>query len=111
MLWENPNDPNTEPVELGGRSSAVWTIAFSREGSRLAAAGADSTIEVWNIRTRSLERTISLGRTVRVRTLAFSPLDQTLAAGTEDGLIHLLEANGGATSWNADQGRIQASAD
>ena len=57
---------------------------------------------------RRIERTISVGRPVRVRTLAFSPVNETLAAGTEDGLIHLLEVNGGATSWSADQGRIQA---
>lgn len=108
LLWENPNDPDAEPIRLGEHTSAIWTIAFSSDGSRLAAAGADSIIDVWSVDMRRIERTISVGRPVRVRTLAFSPVNETLAAGTEDGLIHLLEVNGGATSWNAGQGRIQA---
>jgi len=35
-------------------------------------------------------------------------VNEILAAGTEDGLIHLLEIDGGATSWDAGQGRVQA---
>ena len=40
-----------EPIELGGHPFAIWSIAFERNGSRMAAGSWDGTIKLWNATT------------------------------------------------------------
>ena len=68
------------PGRMLGPSSAVRFVALSRDGGRLAAAGCDRVVRVWNAETG--EETDALGfKSDRINALAFSPNGQPLAAG------------------------------
>jgi WD40 repeat protein len=108
LLWENPNDPNSGSVELGDHTAAVWTVAFSRDGRKLAAAGANSEISIWDIEARALDRIVKVDGDARVRAVQFIPGVNVIAAATEDGHVYLLDSSGEAVSWQTGQGRLQA---
>ena len=79
-----------EYLSLEGHDQPVWTIAFSRDGKRLASGSLDQTARVWDTETASLLATINVG--FPVVSLAFSPDGERLVtSGT----------NGTARIWNA----------
>jgi WD40 repeat protein len=79
-------------ADLVGSSEAITTIAFSPDGTLLAAAGASSGGCVWE--TRSWRKLAELGgRTAR--RLAYTPDGKTLAAGISDGSVALYDVAAG----------------
>lgn len=82
---------------LKGHSSAVKSIACSPDGQILASGGEDKTINLWNLQTRELIRTLE-GHSKDVTSVAFSPDGQILASGSEDKTIKL---------WNWHTGELQ----
>ena len=71
---------------LEGRSSHVSSVAFSQDGTILAAGSADSTVVLWDVHTRE-QIAVLEGHTARVWTVTFSPDGSILAAGSQDGTI------------------------
>ena len=71
---------------LEGRSSYVSSVAFSQDGTILAAGSADSTVVLWDVHTRE-QIAVLEGHTARVWTVSFSPDGSILAAGSQDGTI------------------------
>jgi DNA-binding beta-propeller fold protein YncE len=69
---------------------ACTAMAFSPDG-RFLAAGFNGTIQLWDLRTRELVRSIA-GFERALHCLAFSPDGQRLAAGTQDGHVWLWDA-------------------
>ena len=67
-------------------SGAVNSVAFSRDGTMLAAGGSDGTVLLWN---RSLTAARSCPSPARgpVRSVAFSPDGDTLAASSDEGVV------------------------
>jgi CRISPR-associated protein Csx3 len=88
---------------LKGHSSVVLSLAFSPDGQILASASnmavQDGNIKLWNVGTRTLQRTLG-GRLLdlRVSCLAFSPDGETLATGHVDAAIRL---------WHLGSGKVQ----
>jgi WD40 repeat protein/predicted Ser/Thr protein kinase len=90
-----------ERVHLGvfdaasGRQSAVcaipqnllWTITFSRDGARLAAAGEDRAVRVWDAATGGAVRATCRGHTSKVLAAAFRPDGARLATASADGTV------------------------
>jgi WD40 repeat protein len=69
-------------------------LAWSPDGQRLASAGEDGTVKVWD--TATGQETLTLkGHTGRVRSLAWSPDGQRLASAGEDGTVKVWEADTG----------------
>lgn len=71
--------------------SDIQDIAISPDGSLLAAAGADGTLILWDVRDPT--RPESLGKLTAsnrpVWSVTFDPLNRWLAAGTDEGKIRL----------------------
>jgi WD40 repeat protein len=73
--------------ELTGHSAAVRSISISADGSRLASAGVDHTIRVWDLHSRGATRQGSLVKELRghagpVYAAVFSPLDANSLVST-----------------------------
>jgi WD40 repeat protein len=79
---------------LGGGAAA---IAFHPAGRRLAVAGLDRALRVWDLAERALVGEWP-GHADAVRCLAFSPDGRWLASGGDDRTVRL---------WDADTGQLQ----
>ncbi len=83
FLWEPLTGKHTAlklpPRE--GRLATVRTVAFSPNGKLLASAGDDGRVRLWDVRTRSLKRTLP-PLEASVYSVAFSPDGLTLAAAS-----------------------------
>ncbi len=88
-------DPPT--LTLTGHDGDVFSIAYSPDGQRLATAGKDGTVRIWEAETGTLLH-ILRGHTTEVTSVAFSPDGKTIASGSEDTTIRL---------WNSDSGAEQ----
>ena len=77
-----------QPHLFGGRFGCVQAVAFSPAGDRLAFAGSDCVIRVWDT-NRRVPALVHTGHTGRVQSLAFSPRGDALASASHDGTIRL----------------------
>ncbi|MEQ1570345.1 MAG: hypothetical protein ABMA64_32220, partial [Myxococcota bacterium] len=69
---------------LGGQWGGVVAAAWSPDGTRLATAGADATLLVWDTRSWEVERVIE---GAGGRALAFSPDGGRLVSASWDGAV------------------------
>src|SRR5262249_43542507 len=59
-------------LNLHGHTGAVWCVAFSSDGRRLASGSADATVKLWDVQTGQEVLTLR-GHSSSVRGVAFSP--------------------------------------
>ncbi len=83
-----------QAFELSTKRKVIVTLAYSPDGTRLA-AGYNGTIQVWDVPDRKLVKTLEGFERV-VSRLVFSPRNDVLAAGTQDGQVWV---------WSADTWR------
>jgi WD40 repeat protein len=84
---ENPSDGGACQV-LRGHTDIVYAAAFHPDGTRLATAGRDRTIWLWDLE-RGEDVARLQGHTSYVWSLAFSPDGATLASGSGDFTVRL----------------------
>lgn len=78
------------------RAHADWVLstAVTADGQRIASAGADRKVKLWDTRTRALLLELS-GHTGKVLSVDFSPDDQLLASAGEDKTVRLWRSTTG----------------
>src|SRR3989440_647318 len=75
-----------------GHSDRVHTVAWSPNGSYIASAGADQTVQVWDIATGNHICTC-LGHTDTVSALAWSPDGKRIASASHDKTVQVWDAD------------------
>jgi tetratricopeptide (TPR) repeat protein len=81
-------------LTLKGHTNAVWGVAFSPDGKRLASAACDQTVKVWDAQTGQEIRTLR-GHTSDVTSVVFSPDGKRLASSCNDHTVKLWDAQTG----------------
>jgi WD40 repeat protein len=77
-----------------GHTAWGGRLVISPDGLWMASGGGDSTVIVWNVISRKLERRL-LGHIAGIHALAFSPDGRILASGSRDDTIRLWDLKTG----------------
>jgi WD40 repeat protein len=102
-------DPNIHPVgdPMRGHHSAVQSVAFNPDGSRIVSGGVDSTVRVWDAETRNPVGDPLTGHHGQVWGVAFSRDGRRIVSGSLDGTVREWDAIAGLPI-PAGQRRIHA---
>ncbi|MFO0937116.1 MAG: protein kinase [Gemmataceae bacterium] len=85
---------NKERESCAGHLGKILSIAFSPDSQRLATAGNDRFVRVWNSASGALVSTCQ-GHTSKVLNVVFSPDSQRLVSASSDGTIRQWDARTG----------------
>lgn len=80
---------------LAGHGKEIRYLAFAPDGGTLAMASGDNTIQIWDLVSGQITRTMTGGR---VTALRFAPGGRTLASASEDGNVILWDLQTGNSS-------------
>ena len=87
-------DDSTLIRKLDRQDGAIFALAWSPDGSRIAVGGAAPEVNVYDANTGKLVASAK-GHTAGIYTVAFSPDGQTLATAGFDGRVRLYHTNNG----------------
>jgi WD40 repeat protein len=85
LHWELASNKISVPAT--GLKAAVHRVVFSPDGQRLALAGADKIVRVWDVAKK--QELVSLSCPDSVTAVAFSPDGNHLAAGSKNGVAQV----------------------
>ena len=91
-LWD-PDDESCQVLE--GHTGAVRVLAWSPAGNQLLSGSSDQTVIVWDSKAGKSERTIQVARPVLALACATIGNTMTLACGTTEDQIQLINATKG----------------
>jgi WD40 repeat protein len=88
-MW-NVNDGTLLKTIIDGQS--VDCIAISHDGLKFATGNFDHTVKIWDVATGNILKEF-IGHKSYVRSVAFSPDDETLVSGSGRGIINIWKVN------------------
>jgi len=98
-------------MTLSGHDKAIWALSYSPDGTRIASAGLDKTVRIWNANTGSEIRTLRghgdsplmADFISPVASVAFSPDGKLVASGSYDYTVKLWDVETGAELMTIDK--------
>jgi WD40 repeat protein len=100
VVGRDPAQPQVLGAPLTGPVSYVYSVAFSPDGTTLAAGVTDGTVWLWDLTDPghpSLSATLN-GPNGHVYAVAFSPSGRVVAAGSADGTVRLWDTSPGSAA-------------
>jgi WD40 repeat protein len=86
-VWDVPDSKNTRTIKA--HPGPVRAVSFSPDGRRLASAGADGTVKMWDVATGQEMLTLERGHPSGISRVAFSPDGRRLASSSSDGTVKM----------------------
>ncbi len=100
-LWDTESGDIRTSVTVRNSYSedpiSTQSLSFSPDSSLFAHANQQSRIDLWDVNTGEIKKTLA-GHTEVVHSTAFSPDGQTLASGSSDGTVRLWDVNIGEST-------------
>ena len=90
VLWDVGAEP-PRGHRFSTNGSAVWALAFSKDGRTLATAGTDGTVQLWDVQSSGKRGRPLPGDHGTVYDIAFGR-NETLATAGADGTVRLWDA-------------------
>jgi RNA polymerase sigma factor (sigma-70 family) len=92
-------------LQLPGQQGTAMSVAFTRDGSRLAVGHADGKIHLWGLPKGKAIRVLE-GHQGGVQSLAFTPDGSNLVSGGKDNLLRLWEVETGKELYRLRGGHL-----
>ncbi|WP_437930576.1 pentapeptide repeat-containing protein [Sorangium sp. So ce291] len=89
-----PVPPQVQAELVSGHTEAILTIAWAHDGKRLASAGYDYTVRLWDTGTGN-ELARLEGHSSWIRAVAWHPEGKHLASAGDDGIVRLWDTGTG----------------
>ena len=80
-----------ELAKLDGHTDDIYSLSFSRDGSKIATAGYGGKVLVWDPAAKKEKFRIKLPPATQAYTVAFAPDGKRVAVGASDAKIYLFD--------------------
>jgi WD40 repeat protein len=100
---DQPDDPTKGGTVGGTNVLGVTDVAFHPKDPKIVASSCGNQIHVWDPETGKPGKTLlNIGKTDKpLKAIAFSPDGKSLAVGGDDGILRVIETDGGKTTYTS----------